>query len=438
MNCRQCGEELVDKREDAIYCNHNCQQKYFKRKKRILNRIQKLERDKKSNEEYIEKVRIDKEEKREREKARKEKLSKFAEKLRRRITALETFLKLKGSAFRVELLRYLELKERNPQFNLAILKNGSRVEQLDLMREFQGIFNNMLVDARKQSKKISLELVTLGFPFTPLFEEESKEDRIVRKLKSELEQFDEELEDLRGIDLDRLPIKPSRKAKLNRPKRVSPSKAYSGKEILNMKFDGVELKGCLGKFLGKLQREKCAIALTGDSGAGKSTFSFQLAKGFINKGLSVAYFSLESGITESTQESISRFDLEDSLFRTFEEGGLKDVRTEAENFDCVIIDSYAKISGKAVDFEELRQDFPNTYFVIIFQKTTDGKIRGGSSILFNSTATIDIVVSNQGERLAVMKKSRYGRENYIYSITRDTLVKQDKNPISWKDIENFE
>lgn len=434
MNCRQCGEELVGKREDAIYCNHNCQQKYFKRKKRILNRIQKLEREKKSNEDFIDKVQREKEEKQSRKKERKEKLSKISDKLRIQISTLEKLLKMKGSAFRVHLLEYLELKEQSPQINLAILQYGSRTQQLDLMYEFHGRFKEMLQGVRRESKQVLSELATISFPFAPLFKEESKEDRIVRKFKTELEQINTELDELREIDLDRLPIKPSRKAKINRSKRVSPSIAYSGKEILNMKFDGVQLKGSLGKFLGKLQREKCAIALTGDSGAGKSTFSFQLAKGFVNKNLSVAYFSLESGITESTQELISKFELDSTLFKTFEEGGLKDVRTEAENFDCVIIDSYSKISSKAIDFEELRQDFPNTYFVIIFQKTTDGKIRGGSSILFNSTATIDIIVSNDGERLALMKKSRYGRENYIYSITNDTLIKENRNPLSPKDI----
>ncbi|NVK65685.1 MAG: hypothetical protein HWE22_13920 [Flavobacteriales bacterium] len=95
----------------------------------------------------------------------------------------------------------------------------------------------------------------------------------------------------------------------------------------------------------------------------------------------------------------------------------------------MIIDSFSKISAKATDFEALRQDFPNTYFVIIFQKTTDGKIRGGSSILFNSTATIDIRVNDDGERLAVMVKNRYDTENFIYSITEDRLVKEDKLPL---------
>ena len=44
MNCKQCTEELINKREDALFCNGNCKQKYFKRKKQVLSKITKLER----------------------------------------------------------------------------------------------------------------------------------------------------------------------------------------------------------------------------------------------------------------------------------------------------------------------------------------------------------------------------------------------------------
>ena len=195
-----------------------------------------------------------------------------------------------------------------------------------------------------------------------------------------------------------------------------------------MNFDGVQVKGEIGRFLGTMERNKCAIALTGDSGAGKSYFSYELANAFIGNQLSVGYFTLESGFNNKFKEFASSHS-GNFLFKGFEEGKLQDVRTEANNFDCLIIDSYSKISDKAKDFEELRQDFPDTFFIIIFQKTTDGKIRGGSSILFNSTATIDIKVDAGGERLAVMKKSRYDTENFIYSITEGELVKDDKLPI---------
>ena len=131
------------------------------------------------------------------------------------------------------------------------------------------------------------------------------------------------------------------------------------------------------------------------------------------------------------RDLIATFDIEKYKFDAFQEGQLKDIRNEANNYDCVIIDSYAKISSKPEDFESLRQDFPNTFFIIIFQKTTDGKIRGGSSILYNSTATIDIKVTKGNHRIAVMKKSRYDTENFVYSIANDVLL---KNNDQWIDL----
>ncbi|MCO6465708.1 MAG: hypothetical protein J5I53_03740 [Bradyrhizobiaceae bacterium] len=64
----------------------------------------------------------------------------------------------------------------------------------------------------------------------------------------------------------------------------------------------------------------------------------------------------------------------------------------------------------------MRTDCPRTIFIVIFQKTTTGGIRGGSSILFNSSATID--VRREGdERIAHMVKGRYGTQGWRYLIT---------------------
>lgn len=47
----------------------------------------------------------------------------------------------------------------------------------------------------------------------------------------------------------------------------------SAEEVLQMTFDTYTLQGELGRFLGELDHNKVAFALTGDSGAGKSYFS---------------------------------------------------------------------------------------------------------------------------------------------------------------------
>ena len=77
----------------------------------------------------------------------------------------------------------------------------------------------------------------------------------------------------------------------------------------------------------------------------------------------------------------------------------------------------------AFDLEKLRKDFPETIFVCIHQKTTAGTIRGGSKIFYNSTAIINIEIDHDKGRLAVMKKSRYGTEGYMYNINDDEVFR---------------
>jgi hypothetical protein len=86
-----------------------------------------------------------------------------------------------------------------------------------------------------------------------------------------------------------------------------------------------------------------------------------------------------------------------------------------------VIDSFQKLNVKAEEFERLRQDFPKTIFIIIFQKTSSGAMRGGSSIKFNSSATIDVQIKGD-ERVAFMEKGRYGTIGWVYSIDEGRII----------------
>ncbi|MCR9171824.1 MAG: DUF713 domain-containing protein [bacterium] len=431
MNCKQCGEAIAqDKREDTLFCNQNCKQKHYKRRKKITRRIAELERLLKSEKSVLDnwKVKLDEEGK---------KIEQRQIEVDQRLTFLKQEIKEYKEALllnKQELYNFLlfKFRENEDKFGvyLDIFKFGSKGEKLNLMKRYRENF-------REQIKLMSMEQESLSkegvyHSAMRLFKFKTKEQEKIQaridKSNSVISELETEYQELIQIDIERLPIIPSQKQSATKRSRTSDARAYTGSEIASLNFDSLRLNGALGHFLGRLERNKCAIALTGDSGAGKSTFSFTLSDGFLDLGLSVGYFTLESGFTTKFKEFAAKHQGNHN-FKAFEEGTLKDVRTEAENFDCLIIDSYSKISQKAADFEDLRQDFPNTYFIIIFQKTTDGKIRGGSSILFNSTATIDIQVYDDGERVAVMKKSRYDTENFIYSISNDRMIKADKLPL---------
>ena len=87
----------------------------------------------------------------------------------------------------------------------------------------------------------------------------------------------------------------------------------------------------------------------------------------------------------------------------------------------MIVDSFGKVSEDAKDFDHLRNDFPQTIFIFLFQKTKDGGMRGGSRVLFDSSMVIDMKLEN-GDRQAVMVKSRYGTKGWVYSAKNRRLV----------------
>lgn len=214
------------------------------------------------------------------------------------------------------------------------------------------------------------------------------------------------------------------------PKRITvkpePSNNSIGAgDLQHINFQTFRLSGELGTFLGELDRNKTCFALTGDSGAGKSYFSFEIARLFIAEmGFRVMYFSLEEGLGKLTQEKVAVYGLGNEL-NLAGTGSLEDVRLAAKQYPMVIVDSFNSLGVKAEEFERLRTDFPNTLFLLIFQKTTTGTMRGGSAIKYNSSATINVIKRN-GQRIAIMEKGRYGTIGWEYSITEGRVIKTDE------------
>lgn len=207
------------------------------------------------------------------------------------------------------------------------------------------------------------------------------------------------------------PVKPKLKA------------VMSANDILDLECETFQLSGELGRFLGKLERQACAITLIGDSGAGKSYFSHDLAHLFDKQGYKVYYFSLEEGIGELTKKKLADKSFSDD-FMIAGKGKLPEVRKVSKDYDVIIIDSFGKLDAKADDYDKLRMDFPNTIFISIFQKTTTGSVRGGSAIVFDSSAIINVERRDE-QRVAVMQKSRYGTQNWEFSINDKNVIKEE-------------
>lgn len=153
-------------------------------------------------------------------------------------------------------------------------------------------------------------------------------------------------------------------------------------------------------------------------------FAFELTRLLSDEGYKTKYFCLEEGFGALTQQKIHMYDVSDDVV-FIDQATLADVRCDAGTYDLIVIDSFNKLNVGAEEFERLRTDFPRTIFIIIFQKTTTGGIRGGSSILFNSSATID-VRRDGDDRVAQVVKGRYGTQGWMYSIN-DSRIQSTGN-----------
>lgn len=153
----------------------------------------------------------------------------------------------------------------------------------------------------------------------------------------------------------------------------------------------------------------------------------QLADAFADKGMKVGFYSLEVGAnTHIMVRNRELYIKPHNLPRIFitEEGNLADIRESAKLYDVVVIDSWTKLEVNSIEFDRLRRDFPNTIFIVIFQRTAGNKIRGGTRPLFDAGINIDVVKVDDTfvNNYAITKKNRYGKAGLKFNITKRKII----------------
>ncbi|WP_162054515.1 hypothetical protein [Pontibacter pamirensis] len=201
-------------------------------------------------------------------------------------------------------------------------------------------------------------------------------------------------------------VAPERKVKL--PGSLAGIFTQIDQPGVDTKKNTFRLQGDIGKLLGNIERKEYAIALRGDKGAGKTSFLYQLMDAFAEQGFNVASFTLEIDkqsdlVQRMTQKFIKPKNRSRIQAASIAPDGITTIREAAKYFDVVAIDSFSKLNANQMEFDKLRKDFPNTFFLVIFQSTTAGTARGGAAAEYD--AGVVIQVDEPG--VALCEKNRY-------------------------------
>ena len=163
-------------------------------------------------------------------------------------------------------------------------------------------------------------------------------------------------------------------------------------------------------FLGTLEKktkDSLVITLTGKQGSGKTRFAFQFMNALAQR-YRVGHASIEEHPESVLYEEKAYQYLNDTAL---EHITAQDVRSLAEldtmirNNEVIVIDSFQKMRELAPKFEvdkDLRKKYDGKLFLVIFQQTADGKMRGGSKSQYD------------GDIILFTETFPDYRENYVY------------------------
>ncbi|AEK23410.1 MuF-C-terminal domain-containing protein [Capnocytophaga canimorsus] len=166
----------------------------------------------------------------------------------------------------------------------------------------------------------------------------------------------------------------------------------------------------MAQFLGDMEiknTDSLVITLTGGQGSGKTRFAFQFMNDLAQR-YKVGHISIEEHPQSRLYIEKAHQYLNENAMNNIE---AHDVRSLSEidkiirENEVIVIDSFQKIKEIDSKFEvdkDLRKKYNGKLFLVIFQQTTDGKMRGGSKSQFD------------GDIILFTEKFPNYQENYVY------------------------
>jgi antirestriction protein ArdC len=210
----------------------------------------------------------------------------------------------------------------------------------------------------------------------------------------------------KGLNAPNVVVKPITKENIDK-NSLAYKMANKPKEVDCFEIEDRDISDFLGQVERK-NKESVVVSLTGGQGSMKTRMCFQFMNALAQK-YKTGHASIEEHPESNVYYDKAEQYLNQKALQNIEAPEIKTI-SELESLikknDVIVIDSFTKMQEMEKGFEvdkDLRKKYDGKLFFVIFQQTTDGKMRGGSKSQFDA----DIVLFTE-------KKDDY-RENYIYA-----------------------
>ncbi|KAB2805434.1 hypothetical protein [Phaeocystidibacter luteus] len=151
-------------------------------------------------------------------------------------------------------------------------------------------------------------------------------------------------------------------------------------------------------------------------------------------GRASSFIDLEQGgvASKDTMSSIERNIKDKNCSRLYIAGeapsSIDTVKQAAAQFDVVVIDSWQKLEIPNTRFDELRSEYPNTVFIVIFQQNGEGGTRGGVTADYDAPVAIKVhrVDSTFQYNYASLQKNRGNKTDLNWIISSSEVVNEEE------------
>ncbi len=205
--------------------------------------------------------------------------------------------------------------------------------------------------------------------------------------------------------------------------------------------DTFKLNTELGTFLGDLERKpvhSVVVTLDAPAGSGKTRVFFQAMQDYASDGKKCLFFTLEehsqSDLFKKKRDQYISPDNYGRITIIDDVTSYDQFKKLVDLHDVIFVDSFGKLKRLIKSFkleldEHIRKAFDSKLFFLIFQRTSDGSMRGGADAAFDGDVILQVEKPNEDyrENYLIARKNRYNEIPMLkYSIYNQKIIHDDQ------------